>query len=343
VADGIDGIGGPTALRDLDPDALARRLRDLTGTHYEIDAVRPAATGHVNGTLLLDSRPADLVVKVQSDTIAVFESDPAIEPMVLRGLAAGGAPVPAVVAVDPDRETLGSPWFAMERVDAAGMPDDAFTGYMVDGWFAEATAGERRQACESFVRGLASVHAVPVEAFAGFDRGGCASQAIDYLRAAVEDADPGRVPREHRLLDLLVERLPAGADDDVTLCMGDARLANALVRDADVVAIVDWEIAYLGNPAADIGYGINHQGWLTQCAGTRLDGIPAPDETWDLWESLSGRRVPAPDRRYWEAFGSMIITITATRVITSFLGKPGDPSAEDVNNMLVWSEGLFDG
>jgi aminoglycoside phosphotransferase (APT) family kinase protein len=342
---GID-IGGNSGSPDAgvpDPDVLARRISELTGTDYEITAIERAATGFVNGTLLLESTPAPLVVKVQADGAAVYRSEPFIEPLVLRGLRAGGAPVPAVVAVEPDPRSVGSPWFAMERIDAAGIPDDTFTGYMVEGWFAEASAAERRRVCETFVECLARVHAVPVEGFAGLDRGGSHSRAIDYLRAAVDDAAPGRVPRQQRLLDLLVERMPAGADDDITLCMGDSRLANALVREAEVVALVDWEIAYLGNPAADIGYAVNHVGWLTHTSGTRLEGMPTAAETWDQWESLSGRRVPEADRRYWEAFGAMIITITATRVIASFLGKPSDPEAEDVNNMLIWSEGLFDG
>jgi hypothetical protein len=43
-----------------------------------------------------------------------------------------------VLAVDPDPSTLGSPWFAMERIDGVGVPDDAMSGYVVDGWLADA-------------------------------------------------------------------------------------------------------------------------------------------------------------------------------------------------------------
>ena len=48
-------------------------------------------------------------------------------------------------------------------------------------------------------------------------------------------------------------------------------------------------------------------------------------------------RLPASMR-----FGAMIITVTATRVIASFLTGPDDPGPEDVNNMLTYAEGLFD-
>jgi aminoglycoside phosphotransferase (APT) family kinase protein len=333
---------GPAEEGAIDVGALARRLGELTGTSYSITGVRRAETGFVNGTLMVDSTPGPLVVKVQSDTVAVYGSDPILEPLVLRELGAAGGPVPALVAVDADTSTLGAPWFAMERVDGVSLPDDAFTGFMAEGWFFDSTPAERRRVCESFVDCLARVHAVPATAFAGLDRGGNASRAIDYLRVAVEDAAPGRVPRQLRLLDLLAENLPAGADDDVTLCQGDARMANALVRGGEVVALVDWEIAYLGNPAADIGYAVNNVDWLTHTTGTRLDGIPSSEETWDRWEARAGRSVPTPERRYWERFGAMIITITATRVIASFLTGPDDPGPEDVNSMLTHAEGLFD-
>ena len=335
----------PQDERALDPvvvDALERRLDELTGTRWEIVGVEKAATGHVNGTLLLDARPRPVVVKVQSDTVAVYGSDPILEPLVLRELGAAGAPVPAVVAVDGDPSTLGSPWFAMERIDGVGLPDDAFTGFMAEGWFFESTTARRRRVCETFVDCLARVHAVPAAALSGHDRAGSASAMIDYLRASVEDGAPGQVPREHRLLDRLAAELPVGADDDVTPCMGDSRMANALVRGGEVVALVDWEIAYLGNPAADIGYAVNNVNWLVHATGTRLDGIPTADETWDRWESLTGRRVPAADRRYWERFGALVITVTATRVIASFLTGPDDPGPEDVNSMLTYAEGLFD-
>ncbi len=339
---GVNALEGPE--RDaLDQQALTRRLRELTGTSFTIDHVERAGSGHVNGTLLLDSRPVPLVVKIQSDAVTVHGSAPALEPLVLRGLHEGGAPVPAVVAVDPDPSALGSPWFAMERIDGVGVPDDAMTGYVVEGWLADASPEERRRVFETFVDCLARVHEVPVDRFTGFPRGGSHSRVIDYLRMAVEDAAPGRVPRQQRLLDLAEARMPAGADDDVVLCMGDARMANALVREGEVVALVDWEIAFLGNPAVDIGYHLNHVGWLERATGRRLDGIPTTDEAWERWEARTGRSVSAGDRRYWTAFASMVLTVTASRVIASFLGGSDDPGLEEVNPMVPWSEELFDG
>ena len=38
--------------------------------------------------------------------------------------------------------------------------------------------------------------------------------------------------------------------------MGDARLVNAIVDGADVAALVDFEVAYVGNPIGDIGYSL---------------------------------------------------------------------------------------
>jgi aminoglycoside phosphotransferase (APT) family kinase protein len=47
--------------------------------------------------------------------------------------------------------------------------------------------------------------------------------------------------------------IPAGSEDAPALCMGDARLGNAVIHETDVRALVDFEVAYIGHPAADIG------------------------------------------------------------------------------------------
>lgn len=43
--------------------------------------------------------------------------------------------------------------------------------------------------------------------------------------------------------------------DRVTLCWGDSRMSNVLYRsDYTPVAALDWEIAYLGDPAGDVAW-----------------------------------------------------------------------------------------
>jgi aminoglycoside phosphotransferase (APT) family kinase protein len=128
--------------------------------------------------------------------------------------------------------------------------------------------------------------------------------------------------------------LPPGADEAPAICMGDARLVNGLIAGDEVRALVDFEIAYAGNPAADIGYSL----FMDRLArsGTRhpLPGLPSADETWERWGEATGR--PTGHRGYWTAFGAMILAVTATRAMVQW-GLAG-PSTDEENPMVgAWA------
>jgi aminoglycoside phosphotransferase (APT) family kinase protein len=137
---------------------------------------------------------------------------------------------------------------------------------------------------------------------------------VEYWRASLLDATAGAtVPRQLALLDWLRERFPAGADDEPAVCMGDARLVNGLIAGTEVRALVDFEVAYVGHPAADIGYSLFFDDRQRRSAPQPLPGIPTADETWARWSRATGR--DARDRDYWMAFGAMVLCVTATRAM----------------------------
>jgi aminoglycoside phosphotransferase (APT) family kinase protein len=117
--------------------------------------------------------------------------------------------------------------------------------------------------------------------------------------------------------------------------MGDARLVNCLVEGTAVTGLIDFEIAYTGNPAADIGYSLFLDAQSRSNAETPLHGIPSEDETWARWEAATGRTVAAADRCYWKAFGAMILAITATRFMHQ-LGLPADHLDSDNPIVASW-------
>ena len=76
----------------------------------------------------------------------------------------------------------------------------------------------------------------------------------------------------------------------VALCWGDSRLPNLMFRDDAVVAVLDWEMAFLGDPEADLGWWLfldwaNSEGYGIP----RADGFPGPEETIRRYETLTGR------------------------------------------------------
>ena len=111
---------------------------------------------------------------------------------------------------------------------------------------------------------------------------------LGYWRAALLAViDQSVVPRHLAVFDWLADNVPPSAEAPPALCMGDARLVNAIVDGADVAALVDFEVAYVGNPIGDIGYSL----FLERSHGhtAPLPGLPSEDETWARWSAATGR------------------------------------------------------
>lgn len=126
--------------------------------------------------------------------------------------------------------------------------------------------------------------------------------------------------------------LPAGADDAPAVCMGDSRLANALIVGSEVRALVDFEVAYIGNPAADIGYSVSFDAMHRRNADPALPGFPSSDETWTRWAAATGRSIEHRD--YWTAFGATVLHVTAARAMRQFDMPP--ESVESVSLVEQW-------
>lgn len=170
------------------------------------------------------------------------------EHRVIAALAGTGVPVPRAFALCEDDAVIGQAFYVMGFVDGR-----VFRG--VD--LPASPPGERARVYDSMVRALARLHevdhrAVGLEGF-GREGGWCARQVrrwSEQYRASQTDDLPE--------MDGLMEWLPANlpGDDVTTLVHGDYRLEN-LIFDAaepEVLAIVDWELATLGNPWADLAY-----------------------------------------------------------------------------------------
>jgi len=304
----------------------------LTGEAHRVRTARRAGSGHANTTWLLESDPADLVIKAQLTPSVVFDRRPELEPMVLELLHGSAVPVPRLVASDVEEELLGAPWFAMQWIAGGGVPDDSITGYAAEGWFASTTPDRRMKLWERFIDRLADLHSLPASTFDRLGRGGSHGEVLDYWDASLAEVLPaGTAPLQAAALQWLRANVPAESDD-VRPCMGDARLANVIVVDSEVAALVDWELAHIGNPRADIAYHLFRDRQFAVAAGTRLSGLPTAQDTWRRWEEGTG--LHRGDTRYWEVFAALIISITASRAMRLTFGL-GAADTEALNPFAV--------
>jgi aminoglycoside phosphotransferase (APT) family kinase protein len=328
-----------TAAEVIDPDALQRWLSDELGQpirHLELELL---PQGHANGAWRViadvEDGPRRLVLKAPRDPSIVHALDPCREARVVDALGRAGAPVPAVIAIDPGARAVGRPCFVMEWVEGRSVPD-AWPNAYHDGWFLDAGPDAQRAVWHSFHDALAAVHRVDLGALAAaYDGPRGAIAVLDYWRdALLALVEPSAAPRHLAVFEWLRANLPASADAPPALCMGDARLVNAIVAGTDVAALVDFEVAYVGNPTADIAYSLFLERSHTHTAS--LVGLPSEAATWARWRAATGRELA--DLDYWMAYGATIIVITATRA--SVMWGPPDSFSEDEQGLLTLWESV---
>ncbi|APA97894.1 phosphotransferase family protein [Nocardia seriolae] len=179
--------------------------------------------------------------------------DMAREYRVISALAGTGVPVPATYALCEDTEIIGAPFYVMERV--LGTP------YRTA---AELVAlGRDRTAviATGLIDTLAALHTVDPVAVGLADFGrpdGFLERQVRRWRKQLDASYSRDLPAADELHELLTKHLPAQSPTGIV--HGDYRLDNVLVDDADrVAAVIDWEMATLGDPLTDIGLLLVYQ------------------------------------------------------------------------------------
>jgi aminoglycoside phosphotransferase (APT) family kinase protein len=278
------------------------------------------------------SRP--VVLKAPSQPSVVFRQNPAREARIIDAVGRMGAPVPQVFAVD-DGTRLGQPGFVMQYVEGRSLADSTPGGCHDDPWLHGIGPDAQRAVWNSFHDALAALHRVDATKVPDARHGarGLVGVIAYWREALLDGAAAESVPRQLALLDWLRDHLPPGADDEPAVCMGDARLANCLVVEHEVCALVDFEIAYVGNPAADLAYSLFFEMLQRRGASRTLPGIPAADTTWARWAEMTGR--DADHRDYWTAFAAMILTVTATRAMIQWGLSGASGGSVELDNPLV--------
>jgi aminoglycoside phosphotransferase (APT) family kinase protein len=168
---------------------------------------------------------------------------------VLSALADTPVPVAPLVAACTDDEVIGAPFYVMEHVPGVVLRTRADTK--------ELTESQAADLSRCLADMLAAIHGVDVAAVGLGDLGrgaGYLRRQLDRWQRQWELSATREMPGYVRLVERLTAALPA--EGDVTLVHGDFRLDNVLVTLSPrprITAVVDWEMATLGDPLADLG------------------------------------------------------------------------------------------
>ena len=198
-----------------------------------------------------------------------------------------GFPVPEPLAICDDSTIIGSIFYIMELARGRAYAD----GSLPD--FDPAT---RRRMYEQLVDTLAELHTIdPVAAdLEDFGRpGNYFERQVARWTRQYRDSQTDYIPEMERLIAFLPETLPE--QSRISIVHGDYRIDNVVFDgDGTLTAVLDWELATLGDPLADFSYLAMQ--WMMPADGGaglgRLDlaglGIPTLEDIVCLYSERSG-------------------------------------------------------
>lgn len=243
-------------------------------------APRPIGDGHSNLTYLIRLRGGNAVLRrPPPPPIPKGANDVLREARVLRALQDQPVPTPAILAVAQAGAVLDVPFYVMEHVPGPIVTETLPAGFD--------PATDAPAMAFALVEGLAQLHAVDWLAcgLQGFGRPeNFNARHLARMRGLMEYRD-GPVPRWLAdVADALAGAVPP--ESGASIIHNDFRLGNVIWSPAPprrLLAVLDWELATLGDPLLDLGY-------LICChpqAGDRLN------PTQELSRALLAPGVPA--------------------------------------------------
>jgi aminoglycoside phosphotransferase (APT) family kinase protein len=281
-------------MRDL--ETLARRIEPRLNQPGTISEVVPLSSGHSNQTYLL--RGPDIVLRTppaDAGLLPPYDMGRQHDLMAEVGAAAPWLPVPEVYGWSADESVIGVPYYLCQL-----MPGEAFE-YLTPRWLADAAPGFRRHLCRQWIGAVASIHRLqplasggPVRTPREVYQGWRDLTSQDIAAVGADKAGLGRAITA--IFDEVLGRgLPSsGAPAPVH---GDPKIGNTMWRDGQLTALLDWEMAFNGEPLCDLAYILH---WFPPDPRMNELGLPSYDyfalpgmftrsEVISVWEHGTGR------------------------------------------------------
>ena len=231
---------------------------------------------------------ADGVPRIVQRQRAGDERDMMIEARVVAAAGAAGVPAPGLIAADvgPD----GSAFMVLEAIDGETIArklqrDDEFTH-------------ARTVLTAQLGTALAAIHSMePVDGLEPVDPIAYYTELLDGLVLAGTGSPQPMLELVRRWL---IDHRPPPVDPVVV--HGDFRLGNLIIGDDGLRAVIDWELAHLGDPMEDLG-------WLCVKAwrfGQQppVAGLGDYSDLFAAYTAAGGVAVDADVVRWWEVLGT---------------------------------------
>lgn len=288
--------------------ALEERLSQILPGDLRAEITGVASVGAQRKTFFVDlvdrrsgrDRTA-AVAQVAATPLA--EGDVEIESRLLREAAAAGVAVPGILAWDAESATLVTRHVAGESIPRRILR-------LVE---ADPALGERLT--RDCGRALAGIHSMPSEPFAALPDLCDPIRYVEELEAGLES-----LPTPRPALRLGLRWLRRQAPDPwqpATVVHGDFRNGNLLVTESGLAAVLDWELAHLGDPMEDLAW-LCLRCWRFGADGREVGGFGTRETLRGAYEAAGGHWREA-GFRWWSVARTLWWALGLARQAEAFL------------------------
>ena len=210
-------------------------------------------------------------------------------------------PVPPPLGYCGDAEVTGASFYVMGFVEGHVLHDPSISEQHY-------TGEQRRSTGESFIDVLADMHSHDPDEIGVGDiarKEGYIARQLKRWYSQWEASKTRELPIIDELHEEFAARIPEQGPARVV--HGDYRLGNCITSfEGRIAAVLDWEIATLGDPLADVGYVLHswpepgEAGPAHRMSPTSTPGFPTRAELLERYAQRSGRDVSGID--YYVAF-----------------------------------------
>lgn len=266
-----------TIIHPIDGAALDHWLTAKIPDYAGPLTVEPIFGGQSNPTYFLRTPTAAYVLRKKPPG-QLLPSAHAIdrEYRVMSALAGSTVPVPHQLAFCSDRDVIGTEFIIMEHVAGRVARDPQLPGL---------EPSERTAIYDAMNEVLANLHGIDIAAIGlsnfGKPQDYCARQTARWTKQ-YRASETRRIAAMEALIEWLPQHIPA--DQATALVHGDYRLENLIIdaKQPKVIAVIDWELATVGHPIADLAHScmLYHlpRSAFGGFVGTDLARLGIPDE-----------------------------------------------------------------
>ena len=277
---------------------LAARLSAVLGG-ADVTGLARLSGGASRETWRFDADGAPLILQRQRDG--------AVRPMttevaVLRAAHDGGVAVPEVVVDGGESSALGNSFMVVRAVEGETIArkilrDDEFTH-------------ARARLTADIGTAMARLHSLPPRSAPGLVE---QDEVATYRRVLDDLGEP------HPVFEVAFRWLEANrpASAERVIVHGDFRLGNVMVDGTGLVAVLDWELAHIGDPMEDLGW-VCVKAWRFG-GGNPVAGLGRYEELFDAYEAAGRPRPDIDVVRWWEVLGTLKWGIMCITQATSHL------------------------